>query len=343
MKTLSVPSTTLLDKVTWGAPCIFQYGGALYDAKRFTFRLGQNAHAVIDLESIRDNMLFLRHDDAPLLGGTIGDVFNDNNQEWSTTNARIARPLPEGAYTLMAITKPSSGSRSFKLKIALAELIPYDYDLGRWAHQSDHTVLYEIKGVVPQFLQRIFAPAVEKAASAWSARASAWPWVLICTSDYWWCSSQNHENRNTDGNTLPIRVVDGSGKNIEPDGDCGGTIACVNPVLGHLANAEMLIEHPAWHSVEIEKGKLEIHRLVIWTEDIKRAKKYPDHYQYLTGALKHEFGHALGLKDLYYTHYQGKYKGYLMASENLYTPGIPTSDWAYLEQVYRNAHSSIPH
>ena len=47
----------------------------------------------------------------------------------------------------------------------------------------------------------------------------------------------------------------------------------------------------------------------------------------------------MGLRDLV----KGYYQGYLMASENLYTSGIPNSDWRYLEQVYRNEHGSRPH
>ena len=53
----------------------------------------------------------------------------------------------------------------------------------------------------------------------------------------------------------------------------------------------------------------------------------------------HEFGHALGLRDLD----KANYSGYLMARDELYSAGIPGPDWRYLEQVYRNEDGSRPH
>ena len=314
------------------SPCGFVNNQA-WAAKRYTFALDTKAHVIIDLESSRDNVL-------QLSGDVLGPTSNDDNEESEigslNTNARIARPLRGGTYTLEAAVK--SGRGPFTLRFTVAELIPSDYLFQEEAHQPDHTVLYEIRGVIPQFLQRIFQPAVERAALAWSGRAYVWPWALICTSTDWRCSAQNRDNRNWDGNTLPVRVVDGSGKNIDPDGDCGYATACVDPVRGHLANAEMLIEHPAW-SYGRGKDGTKAHRLVIWTEDIERAEKHPDNYRYLTGTLKHEFGHTLGLRDLD----RDNYSGYLMARDELYNAGIPGPDWRYLEQVYRNEHGSRPH
>ena len=295
-------------------------------------------------------MLFLRQDGGPLFGGRIADTVNDDNQEWYTTNARIARPVLEGTYTLAAMTKPSSGSRSFELTIAVSELIPHDYNLNRWAHQPDHTVRYELdESSIPApispnrpDLRDILPRTVERAAGIWNKYTSRfWPFTLICKSTDWVCDRQNHNNKNTDRRTVDIIVASGASLSKTGAGDdCGSSVACVKGAIGHLGSAKMIIEEPAW-KYEDDDGR-EIHTRIIWTDDIRDVLRNRHIYKYLPGTVKHEFGHTLGLKDLYWKDYGGKYNGYVMGTF-IFSNDIPSTDQGYLRQAYRNEHSSMSH
>ena len=60
----------------------------------------------------------------------------------------------------------------------------------------------------------------------------------------------------------------------------------------------------------------------------------------------HEFGHTLGLDDLYDNrkrgiYYNGRYDGYLMSKQGTLQK-VPSVDVKYLEQVYRH-HGGRPH
>ena len=70
------------------------------------------------------------------------------------------------------------------------------------------------------------------------------------------------------------------------------------------------------------------------------AVKDRDEFEYLPSIMMHEFGHTLGLTDLY--EYPGQYPGYLMTSNEKQT-AIPAKDINYVEQVYRNGHGTEPH
>ena len=58
--------------------------------------------------------------------------------------------------------------------------------------------------------------------------------------------------------------------------------------------------------------------------------------------MMHEFGHALGLNDLYPDQYGGRYAGYLMGPYKV-VEEIPPQDIEYLRQAYSNLHGAIPH
>ena len=109
-----------------------------------------------------------------------------------------------------------------------------------------------------------------------------------------------------------------------------------------MGSLSMVIEEPAWSY--IPGGLLGLygdHIRRLWTND------HLDHNRtitegtliYLPSVLMHEFGHTVGLDDLY--KYDG-YAGYLMDDTHGFQ-SIPILDKNYIKQVYRNEHGSEPH
>ena len=64
-------------------------------------------------------------------------------------------------------------------------------------------------------------------------------------------------------------------------------------------------------------------------------------YFFVGAAVLHEFGHILGLDDLYGSLYGELFSHYLMGESGTHTT-VPSGDQNYLEQVYRN-HGGTAH
>ena len=149
-------------------------------------------------------------------------------------------------------------------------------------------------------------------------------------------------NRNTDSRTVIINVVSSGG-----GGACGRTIACVKSrdgsifnyadAAGHMYNLEIVIEEPS--SDYVESGGIAYYTRYIWTNDRNKHRKFAigGKYVYLPAILIHEFGHAVGMDDLYKF---GEYTGHIMYSPDKQT-SIPNKDRDHLREVYRH-HTTHP-
>ena len=225
----------------------------------------------------------------------------------------------------------------------------------------------------------IYPTAIPFAADAWNqAVATPWPYVFFCEDGS--CGGKNTDGNlvvidvvDGSGDERHKSIVVGSidwgdwesvedwlssvGNSIFGVSHCGRTIVCLkpdplrspwnlNPVgNGHMGSLKMIVEQPAWKYDDVN----DIHTRIVWTD------KVADHdksvmingstviFEYLPGALMHEFGHAAGLADLYqHGGCKGKYDGYVMTCDyNVLS--IPFEDIEYLRQVYRNQHGARPH
>ena len=267
-------------------------------------------------------------------------------------------------YKLRSVKGSWKSDWSAKRIAQMPDAIPH---LG---HQQDHTVKYKI-GVMPSGSASLVSKAISTAVTAWdSAVGRAWPNLTICDS----CGGKN-----TDGHTVTINVVSGEtspgegstrGQVFSPTlllgADCGARVACVKPAgpgdlrlyydfwldggkdapWRHMKNLEMVIEDPPWGY-----GDKTGHTGYVWTNDAKqhghpvRGSTFPKKtYRYLPAVVMHEFGHTLGLEDLYKDKYQGRYpkSDYLMSGDGGQTAILP-KDIDYVKQVYRNGHGTEPH
>ena len=165
--------------------------------------------------------------------------------------------------------------------------------------------------------------------------ANRWPRVLICRASEATCAA-----RNTDNHVVEVRV--------EGEGGCGDAIACAGPMrrnpAEHLEDMSVIIEEPArgWNL----KGAYVRH---FWIEDLSL-----DGFETTTGAtlrhlpsvVAHEFGHTLGLYDLYYqrddqNNYIYPVEHYLMGHR--LRPVVPWTDQLNVKQLYLNKHGGVAH
>ena len=231
-------------------------------------------------------------------------------------------------------------------------------------HQADHTAQYKIGTrvpsptpggpVFPDDIRTVIPASRATAIAEWntSAAAAAAPYVFICPVGQ--CPTGRHD----DGRTVIINVRHEFSRD-----SCGKASACVRPLAtptpfadadGYMNNLEMIIKEPFTR----RHSGLPTVRW-IWTHDPElhgapiggftiAGSSVPmrAEYKYLPWVFMHEFGHVLGLTDLYW--FEGKYPGSLMGlfpedKTDLHT-AIPTPDIDYLRQVYRNhtAHPPTP-
>ena len=326
------------------------------NAQYFQFTLDDEAHVTVDLVSADANAYIALRQGAAMTSRVYSS--NDNNDErtpGSTTNARVAMRLDSGTYTIEATMNELDPTKG-KFSVQLRSVDP----LPAIGHQKDHTSVYVIDSLPTPLPSPptdgtedpgvIFPTAIAYAVDAWNdAVSGSWPDVVICKKGSSDCASRPDDKRTTTLNVASGGEEEGN-TGIADFGqdDCGSATACVkgkslldrhlldqkNPD-NHMPNLLMVIERPAWD------GK---HIRVYWTNDIdKHDDELPDGPNgerrvlwYLPGILMHEFGHTIGLGDLY-----GSYKRAIMYDIGF--DSIPDRDTDHVDQVYRNRHGARPH
>ena len=152
------------------------------------------------------------------------------------------------------------------------------------------------------------------------------------------------QGRHDDGRKVTV--------NVKGSGGCSGASGCLREDYGEVADGdgnmndlELIIEEPAKYRVPTGR-RSSIQVRLYWTndrtihlEDAPATSQQDDEvYVYLPRTAMHEFGHTLGLHDLYRF---GDYDAYLMGSESRAEPfqSVPSNDLDYLSDVYEN-HSA---
>ena len=305
------------------------------------------AHVIVDLRSASEDTE-LAIFDADGRNGIWSS--NDNNDESHpssrNTNSRVALKLESNReYFIKAslIGSPSANS-GYRLTIQTAEWIP---SLG---YQRDHVAQYRI-GVTPTPVPgsthdpSVIVPASYGiAAKAWNdAISHSWPNVTVCERGV--SCPTDHD----DQQTITINTVDNSNGN-----HCQGRVACLGshpgPHIGSLQikvgmgnRTKLIITDQLGNPIREEEYT------IVWTnndqeQDIRNSTT-KERLIYLPGIMMHEFGHVLGLDDLYLAEYGNHYDGYIMKESNrLPNPHtfIPDKDKHYVHQVYRNRHGARP-
>ena len=215
-------------------------------------------------------------------------------------------------------------------------------------HQQDHTAQY-VKGTAAPAISlgapagydppTIFSTAFDDAVGAWNSASGSTNEV-----DFRVCRrSQAPQDygcgvRADEGLTITFNVEDGG---------CGYVAACIGGIAhgealpytqladqnGHIKNLPIAIEEPAYY----------YSTRILWTNDpnvhwntLKLSKGRIGRFLYLPSTIMHEFGHTLGLHDLY--RFGSDYGNYLMGKNDKGRgfPSIPNSDLNYIIDVYEN-------
>ncbi len=241
-------------------------------------------------------------------------------------------------------------------------------------HQADHVVKYQFGTTAPLTDPAIIGPYFPRAVVNESVKRGAGAWNnfqrLVDSPNPKLCQDGNCLGLNRDGKVTMINVVDGSAMNTGGASgvpDCGFAVACVKSResyatnyidgQGHMRNNEIVIEHPAWAGTRLDRPGHNQQR-IFWTLEVRLHNEWvgpegeaPDgtlhpKWRYLPATMIHEFGHTLGLADLYRfgpRGGQGKgHSGYIMGSMNRKktNDAVPSTDVEYLTDVYRN---HLPH
>ena len=246
----------------------------------------------------------------------------------------------------------------FDLEIRVAEPLPRFGAL-----QRDYTVMYRVDATPTPSPSAIVEPsssdralqsdsadvkvllgAIPLVAEAWnSALGLQWPYLRFCeqapTPDS--ASFATCDAKNTDGQAVAIAISDGlSGSGAGP---CGPTYACVH--YDWMTGAyDMVIESPASTVVD-ERTTLQQRSWSARLADHNYPRMLPSGKvtvgAYALGAVAHEFGHTVGLFDLYFEEHEDRADGFLM-QHNLHVPPIPSKDLQYTRQLYQDDHVSGP-
>ena len=173
---------------------------------------------------------------------------------------------------------------------------------------------------------------------------TGWPNILICEQEEKGCSERNDDNSG-----VVIRTVDGYGS--DPCRPRPAAVACVeyHPSFAdeyfrfihhpeyNLQNMTMRLEEPA-HGANSNGHETRLY----WVDDVDLDGAIVEGrrgLRHLKTLVMHEFGHTLGLTDLYGRTIQ--YPGYLM--DNKVTTTIPLKDINYVKQLYRNKFGGVRH
>ena len=332
----------------------FSHPGRVY-ARYYSFYLDVSgasaphidaAHVIVDLRaSPADTVLTVF--DADGRSGTWSS--NDNNDEIlpgsTNTNSRVALKLDGNREYFIKVslhgTPPSNSV--YRLIVQTAEWIP---SLG---HQRDHVAQYRI-GVTPTPVPgsthdpSVIVPgSYQIAAKAWNdAISNAWPNVTVCERGV------SCPTLHDDQQTITLNTVDNANGS-----HCRGRAACLGSDPGpHIGSLEIKVGMNSKATVTFitPNGNQKEEYTVVWTNDdnehgqLDTAKR--EQLTYLPSVMMHEFGHVLGLADLYLDEYGNHYDGYLMKESTKFPrpdTAIPGTDIRYAHQVYRNRHGARPH
>ena len=217
--------------------------------------------------------------------------------------------------------------------------------LPHFGRQADHRVQYELDSSV---MGTAIPTAIADARIAWqtSGALSISSPVSFCLKSEGGCGDPVD-----DGRTVIIRSMAPTSRysyHYTPDlpiPDCGPFSSCIGARLGdpleiadksgYVKDLEMRIEYPG-HSYD---PGADINYYFEWTsKPDEHLLIIPNSYRlyYLPMVLMHEFGHALGLQDLYRSPFY--IEGYLMSGIKFgdLVTAIPDDDIDYLRDVYRN-------
>ncbi|MDE2718084.1 MAG: hypothetical protein OXI33_13885 [Chloroflexota bacterium] len=323
-------------------------------AQFYQFTVRPTARVYIDLESdIADAYIVLRNGI-----GKDGDikVENDDNNlqpldDVRPSNSRVdVSRLSAKTYTVevtMTDSTPVTGSFTLTLHAELAKQFP---ELG---HQEDYVSKYTVGDIsLPSDYEHdprgpdpddVIGPSIPIAATVWNNAVSKnWPKVHVCKENTGTCNDKNTDDKKTTitivGTCTGLACID-AGRNVDSD--------------GHMGNMTMIIEEPSYSADGVR---------ILWTLKYLNSDVIPPalgesgrgagfkyvgededgndvYLAYLPGVIMHEFGHSLGLTDL---DQYPEAQGWLMDYGQLFKL-IPTTDRAYLRQVYRNEHGWEPH
>ncbi len=219
-----------------------------------------------------------------------------------------------------------------------------------YGRQADHTVQYKLGTEAPTHdpdedppdyrPDSVIPTAIARSAGKWNSSAvgTSGPRVRICEVGE--CSG-----RYDDGWRVTINV----GENI-----CGNAAACIDvsftPSLngGYMTDMTLKIEEKAFESGQgryIWTDNIDLHRVPL---NEQPSGIYISKYMYIDEFVMHEFGHALGLYDLYDAGWmQGIFTKELRNSLmwGISEDGIGnihSDDTGYVEEVYYNHRAWVP-
>ena len=247
----------------------------------------------------------------------------------TTSGTRLGRQLEDGSYVVeVNLTRAADASVNKRLQFNV-ELIPHD-----GLHQKDQTIAYTVERlntlVAPPgevTLNYHVSDSADRSATEWSRSlggiAQTWPYIQVCKKDS--CT--------TNGDGYVVTVVINTSNHCKTSTACAGVQPSVSANDYHVGHVTIYIENPGY-----AKGK-KYH----WTMDPDlHNKKVPGNprppvtYYYLPTAMLHEFGHAVGLIDLYDIKNGIDFSDFLMGGLGSTTRAtVPAVDRRYVGRIYQ--------